>query len=46
MKFWKLLRWIATALFVVLLIASCLGADQPTAHSGSDTAKARPAPSF
>ena len=42
MKFWKRLRWIATALFVVLLVASWLGADQTNAHSGSDTPIPRP----
>jgi hypothetical protein len=46
MKFWNRLRWVATALFVVLLIGSCLGADQTTAHSGSETSNPRPAPSF
>lgn len=45
MKFWKRLRWAATATFLGLLLASALLTDPPHGGAG-DPAAARPVPSI
>jgi hypothetical protein len=49
MKFWNLLRWIGTAIFIALLLVSWLGSDgmdlRPTTHEDG-YGPARPAPSI
>ncbi len=44
MKFWKLLRWTATTVFLALLFVGWLGADQSTAHKCEPPCDVRTAP--
>ena len=44
MKFWKRLRWAATAAFLGLLLASALLTESP--HDGAGDPAARPVPSI
>ena len=46
MKFWKCLRWIATALFLVFLLGSWFGSDPATSQPGSANPVPRAAPIF
>jgi hypothetical protein len=46
MKFWKLLRWIASLAFLALLLASWFGIDLDNAQGGSANPSARIAPKF
>lgn len=46
MKFWKYLRWAATAMFISILVASWLGSDSGAQRPTGVGAPARTAPAF
>ncbi len=46
MKFWKLLRWTATGVFIVLLLAAWLVADPPPGTTGETPATVRVPPTI
>jgi hypothetical protein len=46
MKFWKRLRWIVSALFVVVLLLSWLGADELRGGKRYPAGELRQAPTF
>lgn len=46
MKFWRRLRWIATAVFLLLLIGTWLGTDPESSHNCGPDCVIRPAPKF
>ena len=46
MKFWKRLRWVATALFIFILVASWFLSDGGTGQPSGTGTPARAAPAF
>jgi hypothetical protein len=46
MKFWKLLRWTATGVFIVLLLAAWLVADPASSPTGETPAQGRLPPTI
>jgi hypothetical protein len=46
MKFWKVLRWLATAFFILVLLSVWLSAETGVTPAGSGYPSPRPPPVF